>query len=172
MGRRYLTPAEKAKRLDRWHQERSDPEDTYPDPEVYELTDHLNAIEGVCTVQSCYGHPDEVVTAAGVEQYGYLWLRLSEAMTKLFLVHAPALADMQPEIAQVSLVFGPPSGEIVDIVFKTGPEAFAQASILIVDFFLRLEAVGCLRLHRAKIVEMTTRHQPATSHHTRNQTTP
>ena len=140
--RRYLTTEEKEKRLALWHRERADPNDTYPDPEVYDLTDRLNAIEGLCTAQSCYGHPDEITAAAGVKQYGYLWLRLSEEMTEQFLLHVSALTEMHPEIAQVSIIFSPPSGEVVDIVFETGPGAFEQASILIIDFFLRLEALA------------------------------
>lgn len=157
MKRRYLTPSEKAEQIAAWHQQRADFENQrptlnrdpaglgFPDPEIYNLTDRLNAIEGVCTVQSCSGH---VIGIQDVQWNANLWLRLSEPITEQFLECVSDLTEERPAVERVALVFGPPEGEIVEIVFEglnVGAEAFAEAGDIIVAFFLRLEALVRLR---------------------------
>lgn len=103
---RYLTPAEKAAHLAEFERYktipgiwRCDHEDDHGgrgsvDHEVLPLVDDLNALDGVCTIQSCCGHRWQVPgEPEGVEcvYHGQLWIRLDERMARNFDFHVGIL---------------------------------------------------------------------------------
>lgn len=77
---RYLTPKEKVLELASWAQDRG------ADPGVRPLMDRLNAIKGVCTVQSCVGHSEPSTCTPGADyvESGNIELRLDEERTRSF----------------------------------------------------------------------------------------
>jgi hypothetical protein len=85
---RHLTPAEKAHELATWTHE-------IDDEGVGPLLAPLNAIDGVCTVQSCIGH---VKRTSEVERYvenGCIEMRLDEKRTQLFYEAMPVVAAIR-----------------------------------------------------------------------------
>jgi len=157
---RFLTPEEKRDHLDTWRRLRADFEHQrrdlegeflggrgYPDLAVYELTDRLNAIDGVCTVQSCAGHRQLAPSDDAEERVwnGQVWLRLSEVMMEWFLRSVYTLTTSTPEIERVQLIFDRWGGDVVDIVFQgmnKGPVQLARSSDLVVWFFESLRQVA------------------------------
>jgi len=156
---RFLTPEEKRDHLDTWRRLRADFEHQrrdlegeflggrgYPDLAVYELTDRLNAIDGVCTVQSCAGHRQLAPSDDAEERVwnGQVWLRLSEVMMEWFLRSVYTLSSTS-EIERVQLIFDRWGGDVVDIVFQgmnKGPVQLARSSDLVVWFFEGLRQVA------------------------------
>lgn len=142
----HLNPAEKRQRVTRWLRRRTRPRPDgdlagrgWPDPDVFELTDRLNALEGVCTMQSCSGHPQqEVAPGAWSVFVGFLWLRLSEAMFTAFIERAPHLAA-DPNVEQVGVMWGAEATRpVVQILFHgldKDEETFQLTSDVIVGFF-------------------------------------
>jgi len=145
---RYLSPALKADNLKYWEQVKRDrPADAkdgygFPDPPIYDLCDRLNAIEGVCTVQSCAGHRMAAADGSGEYQHvGKLWLRLSEPLALRFYERAPELASVYPTIQRVFVFWHESGEEVVDVLFQglnVSEEAFDESSKLIADFFSSL----------------------------------
>jgi len=137
---RHLTDAEKAQILSEWSrlQRTLRPIDRdvpgcrgYPDRDILPLCDALNAIDGVCTVQSCAGHgsPEDV------QATGQVWVRLSLAMSRAFDVLAIDLAR-QPLIEGVARRYQPYGQEIVDVQFQGNERGKLAESIrLVIDFF-------------------------------------
>ena len=79
----YLTPAEKAHTLEAW--ESGAGESSYADEGVRPLVARLNAIEGVCTVQSCIGHVRESrEDGSRYVENGCIEMRLDESRTAAF----------------------------------------------------------------------------------------
>ncbi len=97
----------------------------YPDPEIYGLCDVLNAIPGVCTLQSCSGH--------GMVG-GHLWLWLSIDLSDQFNHWAHVLARMEG-IEFVQRKYTEWGQEITAIKFDG---RFEEASNSIVVFFQAL----------------------------------
>lgn len=104
----------------------------YPDPEIYDFVDSLNAIHRLCTLQSCAGHrcgdpPDccslcvqEGMVAPEQSEHvwnGQLWLWPDEKLGRWFLQNAPRLAAL-PNIEKVSVLWHVDGREIIDIQFK------------------------------------------------------
>lgn len=114
---RYLTPEEKTAILVSWERDRDHhgleerPGRGYPDPDIVEWCDLINALPGVCTVQSCQGHREgNYVTP------GHLWLRLDEPTTAAFDREAFQLARHEA-IEQVVRMYAPWGKEIASITF-------------------------------------------------------
>jgi hypothetical protein len=151
----FLSPREKAEELSGWLAARaaaSDP--SYPgtpDPDIYGLVDALNALPGVCTVQSCSGHGPEERKADGGITPGRVWLRLSARVFRRFERHVAHLIA-GPGVEEASVRYGrardgaPP---VVDIVFA-GKERghLAESGAAILDFFERI-AGGALLPRRS-----------------------
>ena len=146
---RYLTTAEKDAEVARWLEYRSDPANRapagyegghgYPDPDVFPLTDALNAIPGVMTYQSCAGHlhPGEEPGEYAM-WHARLWLRLSEPMMGAFTDHAYTLLE-SPLIERCQRIFHPDLGDVVDIIFHGNERgALVESSAGIVRFFTDL----------------------------------
>lgn len=163
MSRRYLTPKAKRGILRNWENLKAEPLPErpdrlgglgglgFPDPEIFELCDQLNALDGVCTLQSCAGHqwpapenPEQTITFPG-----NLWLWLDESMAFRFERSAPELAWSWPIIDRVRKLWLPVQGsaakpfdteEIVEIYFQGMPTGqFPEASDTILQFFRELQ---------------------------------
>lgn len=92
---RFLTPESKAATLAEWGERKKDslrPDGDeggagYVDPEMFPICDAVNAIDGVCTLQSCCGHWREY--EGDRQRYAAeLWLWLSEPIFKRWTKHA------------------------------------------------------------------------------------
>ncbi len=146
----YLTKDEKQKRTAEWVEKRERfksyglraDEDTagtgYPDPAIYELTDRLNKLEGICTVQSCSGHPRLGGDAKRKwSAPGQLWLRLDKHMFDRFIHHAQKFVGYE-EIEEVVIRWGRErEGPIVEINFKgldVSVVSLSKSSDLIVEW--------------------------------------
>lgn len=130
---RYLSQVEKQRIVAAWGRTRAQPclgRSGDPDPDILGLTDALNAIPGICTLQSCSGH-----IRNGLVERAHLWLKLSKAAMCRFYLAAPALAQHRM-IESVSIRFGTGEGEIVEITFM-GNECglLSQAVAVILKYF-------------------------------------
>jgi hypothetical protein len=176
MGR-YLTPDEKATTLRRWEETKAafaagkaagtirgeTAGYGYPDVEMYATCDALNAIEGVCTAQSCSGHrvayDDHGQVMANGEHVGptlwsgVLWIKLDEAMHARFVDQVWWLAE-RPGIERVSLLLGEwCDGDVAEVVFaglnagETRDDGLRQLEAsrsAIVKFFETLRRAGTI----------------------------
>jgi hypothetical protein len=107
----------------------------FPDPEMVAWCERLNALAGVCTLQSCAGHapasPDEGAYS------GNLWLWLSEEWAHRFYERGFYLSTI-PGIERVRIMLSSWGQEIVDIDFagnEHGPGFLDQSMRSIVRFF-------------------------------------
>jgi len=160
---RYLSEEAKAVELKTWEATKADylanPPTKfhgghgYPDPEIFAWCDTLNAIEGVCTLQSCAGHrcTKESHCAWCSENFdedeidhvwnGQLWLWLDEIASLMFHKHAFELAA-HPLIEKVSVHYHIDEKEIVDIVFK-GTDQLDESMMVIMQFFSGIKVSSC-----------------------------
>lgn len=141
---RYLTPREKILTVSRWLEYRSSheiPEDAggrgYPDPEVFPLTDQINNIDGVCTIQSCSGHiSKDLIEGEPCLWNGQLWLRLSEPMMHRAVACIYDLTYCRPNIERVQVIFDR-DGDVLDISFvglNKDAASLEESGRIIVDF--------------------------------------
>ena len=140
---RYLSPAEKVHVLAGWDARKREPRPDgdlggrgYPDPEIFGLCNALNAIPGVCTLQSCAGHRLGPMNL----QPGHLWLRLDETLSGRF---RQTVFDLlrQPTIQGIATLYHFGDREIVEIVFdgtERGAACFERSVIEISAFFAGL----------------------------------
>jgi hypothetical protein len=146
---RYLTDDEKQAEVARWLADRSGPENQappgqgggcgYPDPDIFPLTDALNALPGVLTDQSCAGHlhPGEEPGEDALWS-GQLWLRLSEPMMARFTEHAYQLLE-SPTVERCTRIFHQDIGDVADIVFLGNERGkLAESAAAILAFFTEL----------------------------------
>ena len=114
---RHLLEQEKVRVLAAWDQYRQDfPNDGaygHPDPSMNPWCDAINALPGVCTVQSCSGHRRDI----GSLSSGGLWLRLDEPASNRFDSLAFELAR-KPGIERVYRLYSSWGEEIADISFQ------------------------------------------------------
>ena len=103
--------------------------------------DRLNAIPGLCTLQSCTGHliakHDDGSTT---KRSGQFWIHLDQQMHKVFRENVFAFAA-HPNMEEVSTMYQPWSGgqEIVEILFQGhGDGKFEESVEFIIGFFERL----------------------------------
>ncbi|KKL19759.1 hypothetical protein LCGC14_2462270, partial [marine sediment metagenome] len=90
----YLTPERKARTLAFWEKQKTGPPGDLPDYRIIPLCDQLNKLRGVCTLQSCTGHPVSLPRRPYVVICpGNLWLWLDEAMFWAFIRTAPSFAN-------------------------------------------------------------------------------
>lgn len=110
---RYLTAEEKLDELTAWA------EDECADEGVRPLVARLNAIDGVCTVQSCIGHvrPSKIDGSRLVEN-GHVELRLDEERTRLFYAGMPRLRSTA-SVEDVSISWRTPY-QVCNVWFEPG----------------------------------------------------
>ena len=142
---RYLTPDEKISEMRMWAESRhlgvinvgdEHGGHGYPDAPIFALCDRLNAIEGICTVQSCAGHRVQAADGSGEHLYcGQLWRRMDEERSAWMLGNAMRLA-LDPLIEGVALRFQDYGHEVWDVKFR-GRErgTLAESSELLSRFF-------------------------------------
>ena len=137
---RYLTSAEKRAVLKNWRRtlgqpapEGDQPGRGFPDADVIPWCGRLNAIPGVCTIQSCAGHrnDDGTLTTAGV------WIRLDEKRAKAFHARAFELAAQAPHIERVAVVYTSWGQEIATIDFAGNERGLLADSLEILVTFAR-----------------------------------
>ena len=136
MADRHLSPDEKAEILSIWCEEQrveaTGPGD--PDPDMIPWCEKLNALPGVCTVQSCSGHLEN-----GHLRSGHLWLRLDSSMSGAFDDAAFRLAAA-PCMEQVARVYTSWGEEITSITFAGNErDLLAKSLHAIVSFFQSLQ---------------------------------
>ena len=133
MGR-HLTASEKARELALWKQTRADLLEVVgpgvPDPGMVPWCEKINAISGVCTVQSCAGHENGERGPGG-----HLWLRLDEQRARAFYGCAFGLAK-QKGIERVCLIYQRYGHEIVEVQFQGDPAGRLDASLGMILHFL------------------------------------
>ncbi len=133
----FLTDREKADHLTRWSELRgctSNPTAPgNPDPAIFLLTNALNALDGVCTVQSCAGHRrGQAIDAA------HIWLRTSAPVFNAMLRSAPQLVE-HDEIEELAVRYGrTASGPIIEIIFAGSERGcLEQSSAILLDYVTR-----------------------------------
>lgn len=139
---RWLTDEDKAAQLYQWYKLRRgtipDRKDLggrgFPDRDIYDLTDQLNSIEGICTVQSCAGHLPE--TSDGGIYPGSLWLWMEETTQDWFREHVWELVS-QDCIEQAAILYGRErTKDVVEILFAGNERGrLAESSQAILKFF-------------------------------------
>ncbi len=143
-----LTEHEKREELARWCSLRALPYDPEapgtPDPAILPLTDRLNALSGLCTVQSCGGHTLRERKAEGRHLVpGHLWLRLSGVVLNRFQQRVDDLLR-HPEIEEVSIRFGrSEGGPVLEIIFAGRErDRLAASQEIIYEFFASCVQTG------------------------------
>jgi hypothetical protein len=145
----HLTLDEKVHHLAEWAEKRTTMPHTtvetgghgLPDAEVFTLTDALNALPGVCTVQSCAGHRlRSVIDGEEYRQPAGVWLRLGPEAFACFMEQAPLLART-PGIEAVRVLFSTGHiGPVVEVDFRGNDCDTAdleRSAATIVSFFAR-----------------------------------
>lgn len=144
---RYLTAEAKARELAAWGEVRkagipagNQAGKGYPDPNILSWCDRLNALPGICTLQSCSGHLPR--NGDPGPHPGHLWLHLSEPMARAFSRRAFKLAR-QDGIEEVSCQFKEWGQEIVSLVFAGDDRGLLASSMdRITSFFEALSDSG------------------------------
>lgn len=119
MRERFMTRDGKARELARFAQERE-----LADAAILPYCDALNALPGVCTLQSCAGHRPGEVSAAAPEgtrdqwsvRSAHLWLWLDERTANTFYYSAWWLSK-NTLMESVSVRFQPYGRQIVELYF-------------------------------------------------------
>ena len=141
----HMTPVAKASELQDWEERKAGPRgrggDGFTDDRIIPLCDRINKLSGVCTQQSCAGHPP--IAGSGIYP-GNLWLWFDESTFNAFLRHAPALAE-DPSMESIDLLYGryrPHDRRVVaSLSFagdERGPDALEHSGDIIYRFLLRL----------------------------------
>lgn len=99
----------------------------YPDPEMFRWCDRLNAIPGICTLQSCAGHLD--AGGRGVTSPGRLWLLLDPEMSAAFDARALDLAADSDHIERVCRIYSSWGEEVTSIEFAGNERGMLEASM-------------------------------------------
>lgn len=118
----------------------------YPDPEIYDLCDRLNALDGICTMQSCAGHlhPDEE-PGDGAMWSGELWIATTRRIQMRVITRIRDLLQHDTYIERARLIFLPDSPDVIDIIFQgmnKGSLTLATSSDIIYDFMKRMAEGG------------------------------
>ena len=152
---RYLTDDAKADYLAYWHEQIAKGRFTepgegghgYPDREMVEWCAKINAIDGVCTTQSCAGHRN----AEDHLYCGEVWLHLSQPMANAFRARAFELWDRHDLIESVFSLYGAWGAEIAAIQFKGLEHECLDEAMAFILAFLQSLAAGATRLQHSPI---------------------
>ncbi len=133
---RHLSPDEKAEILSAWceQQRMGAPGPGGLDPDMIPWCEKLNALPGVCSVQSCSGHSEN-----GSLRSGHLWLRLDDVTSRAF-DRAAFRLSANPHIEQVARLYSAWGEEITSITFAGNERNLLTESLqAIVNFFRSLQ---------------------------------
>lgn len=129
-----MTPEGKFSELSDWEEIRSALSEVagpgVPDPEMIPWCEKLNALPGVCTLQSCAGHRDGERGTSG-----HLWLWLAEDEARRFRERAFELAR-NSLMERVSVIYQPWGQEVVELEFRGSPDNQLEASMTAILGFL------------------------------------
>jgi len=104
----------------------------FPDPDILPWCDKLNALPGVCTLQSCAGHRHQ----DGSLSSGQLWLWLSPDVAHAFHARAFELARQSPPIERLYTLYADWGQEIADVRFAGNERGLlAESMELVFAFF-------------------------------------
>jgi len=142
MSERFMTPDGKARELASLARERA--EGGLADEAIMQYCDALNALPGVCTLQSCAGHrPGEISAGAPagtrdqqLERTAHLWLWLDERTADTFYYSAWRLSE-HPCMEYVAIRFQPYGRQLVELIFHgndCGPGHLASSMKVIIKF--------------------------------------
>ncbi len=107
-----------------------------PDTDMASWCFRLNAIPGVCTIQSCAGH-----RSGDLFHSGHLWIRLNDLVSQVFDAHALELASNCPPIEQVARLYMSDGQEVAAITFQGNERGSLVVSMgLICSFFEKITA--------------------------------
>ncbi len=124
---RYLTDRAKDRELAQWMEiQYASPTSGpgIPDPEMIPWCERINAIKGICTLQSCAGHEH---SESGSRSSGHLWLWFSAEKALVFQKRAFELAR-NATIERISTIYQPWGREVVQIEFRGAPEGQLESS--------------------------------------------
>lgn len=133
---RYLTDEGKARELRSWddikREDRTGERPPgaslggygYPDPDMYLWCDRINALRGVCTLQSCAGHRD-----GKYFHHAQLWLWFDAPTLERFWTTEAMSLSAHPLIERVHLMAQPYGHEVVDLVFHGNEKDSLNASM-------------------------------------------
>lgn len=118
-----------------------------PDPDIYPLVDALNALPGICTVQSCAGHVRaSPLDGADVYWPAHLWIRASETVLRAFQAHVWRLMEYDG-IERCAVLYHPTLGDLIDLQFAGNERGrLAESSDWIRRFFVSVAAVSELAM--------------------------
>lgn len=103
-----------------------------PDGDIVPLCDSLNALPGVCTLQSCAGH-----VRGGTIEAAHLWLWMSETTARRFDRDVFVLLQRRPPIDWVSKHFLHDGKEIASITFFGNERGLLRKSAKLIYNFMR-----------------------------------
>jgi hypothetical protein len=125
---RYLNTDAKADELSHWQRVLAERAGVAgvgnPDPEMVPWCERINAINGVCTLQSCAGHEHG---EGGSRSSGHLWLWLAAEKAIAFQERAFELAR-HAAIERISTIYQPWGREVVQIEFRGTPDGQLESS--------------------------------------------
>jgi hypothetical protein len=137
---RFVTSELKAAELARWAALKAAPRPEgfiggtgWPDPEIFEWCDRVNALPGVCTLQSCAGHKHP----EGHTWNGQLWLWLDAPTSRAFNGRAYRLVHHWPLIERVNRMYHDDGREIADVIFRGAGTGQLETSMAVLLGFLR-----------------------------------
>jgi hypothetical protein len=103
----------------------------FPDTDIVPWCDRLNAMPGVCTLQSCAGHRRD-----GYLTSGHLWLWLAPDVCEAFRRRAFELARLSPPIERVTTRYAAWGQEIACVEFAGNErDRLAESMRVILAFF-------------------------------------
>ena len=137
---RHLHPSRKATALAAFAEDRRSMiaattrsgERGFPDADILPWCDQLNALEGICTLQSCAGH----LRSDGTLVSGQLWLWLTPDISREFHFRAFELARHSPRIERVRTIYTQWGQEVAAVTFAGNERnLLAESMQLVVAFF-------------------------------------
>lgn len=135
---RFLTPDAKEEILAEWDQKRelwrkgSLRGTGEPDADIIPWCDRINALPGVCTLQSCAGHVKN-----GTIETAHLWLWMSETAAKVFDREVFALLGHRERIDWISKHYLHDGKEITAVTFCGNERDLLASSLDLIYGFIR-----------------------------------
>ena len=138
-AQRYLTPERKASILSEWESTLRSTANKdhpggrgYPDQDMIPWCERINALPGICTLQSCTGH---VRRPGHVMMPGQLWLAVDEPTSQAFDRRAFELSA-QNGMERVYRLYSSWGQEIIDITFAGNKRGRFHTSMETICAFL------------------------------------
>lgn len=134
---RFLTPDAKLEILAEWQRTREQWRDGSlrgtgePDTDIIPWCDRINALPGLCTLQSCAGH-----TENGSIKSAHFWIWMSRSVSENFDRNAFLLLRNRDRIDWVSRHYLPDGKEIASITFFGNERDLLEQSATLIYGFM------------------------------------